>query len=239
MANGTVEFFGTESVAEPSIHASWVFQNGGAVNRSKSRAAELGRSGDEIRSAMYDEKSTTSFTYLFVQTQTPVSHYVWPKIGVVLSGWHVDGFSCVWSRDKPAAVLTLNCHRHGASGHDECRTYTPSLAEIAPPSFGVPASFGDAFALDAEAVVDLRSATYAVQANHVDELKRDGTHLRGDNYDCSETLSVELTGKATSDDYETEWDMPSDAATPSNTGATTTTLSFEHHVAHDVADAED
>ncbi len=233
MANGTVEFFGTESLTAPSLDTSWTFQNGGAIARTRTRAGELGRTGDEFLSALYGDKSATSFTYVFKQPQTPVSHYVWPKIGAVLSGWHVDGFSCVWSRDRPAAVLTLNCHRHGSSPHDAGRTYTPSLAAVAPAAFGVPADFGDAFALDEEAVVDLRSATYAVQANHVDEDKRDGTHLRGDNYDCSETLSVDLTGAATSDDYETSWDMPSDTVTPSNTGATTTSLSFEHHVAHD------
>lgn len=234
MAHGTVEFFGTEGVSAPDIDPSWVFQDGGAVSHARTRASELGSSGDEIKSAMHGDKSTTSFTYVFRQPQPAVQHYVWPKVGAVAGGWHVDSFSCAWSRDRASAVLTLNCHRHDGAAHDAGRTYTPSLAAVAPVPFGVPSAFGDAFALDAEAAVDLRSATYSVQAQHVDEAARDGTHLRGDNHDGSETLAVELTGAATADDYATSWDMPADTVTPSNAGATATSLTFEHHLAHDV-----
>lgn len=233
MAKGTVEFFGTESVSAPSVDESWVFQNGGAISHTKTRDNDLGASGDEIGSAMHDDKSTTSFTYVFRQPASPVQRYVFPKVGAVVDGWHVDGFSASWSRDKASATLVVNCHRHDGVAHDAGRTYTPSLSDIPVVQYGVPASFGDAFALDAEAVVDLRSATYSVQASHVDEQKRDGTHLKGDNYDGNETLAIELTGAATPDDYATSWDMPSDTVTPSNTGATATSLSFEHHIAHD------
>lgn len=234
MANGTVDFFGTSSLTVPNVGTCWEFQNGGAIQHAKTRASELGKDGDELTSGFHDEKSTTSFTYVFKQPATAVTNYSWPKVGQVLSGWHIDGFSCAWSRDRKAAVLTVNAHKHDASTHDTAtHTYTPSLSAIAVATFGVPSSFGTAFALDANAVVDLRSATYAVQCNHVDEQKRDGTHLKGDNYDGTETLAVELTGAATSDDYTSTWDMPSDTTTPSNTGATTTSLNFEHHLSHD------
>ena len=234
MAHGTVEFFGTEGVQAPAFHASWAFQDGGAAGHTRTRTGELGASGDEIGSGFHDDRTATSFTYAFRQTAEPVANYVWPKVGAIYGGWHLDGFSCAWSRDRKSAVLTATCHRHDGKAHDAGRTYTPSLAEVAVVPFGVPAAFGGAFALDAEATVDLRKATYEVKVQHVDEGARDGTHLRGDNHDGAETLAVELTGAATADDYATSWDMPADTVTPSNAGATATSLSFEHHLAHDV-----
>ena len=232
--HGTIGFFETESVSAPSLGNGWEFQNGGGENRAWTRDNDLGKSGDELQSALHDEKVTTSFTYVFKQPSTPVTHYTWPKIGQVSGGWLFDNFSVAWSRDKLAAVLTLNCHRHGSGNHEQGRTYTPSLAAIAVPSFGVPSSFGSAFALASGAVVDLRSATYTVGVTHVDETGRSGGHLKGDSHDGVETLAVELTGAATADDYTTSWDKTGAARTPSNTGVTTSSLSFEHHLQHDV-----
>jgi len=230
----SIEFFGTASVSAPDIGACWNLQNGGGIAKSKTRSGELGAAGDELLSALWDEKWSTSFTYVFKQPSTAVSNYPFPKVGDVIGGWHIDGFSCAWSRDKAAATLTLNCHKHGNANHDACRKYTPSLSAIAVASFGVPSAFGTAFTLAQGTSIDLRSATYSVQCNHVDEPARDGTHLAGNNYDGSETLAVELTGAAGSDDYTTTWDNTSANGTPSNTGVTTTSLTLEHHLAHDV-----
>ena len=101
--------------------------------------------------------------------------------------------------------------------------------------FGCPSDFGDAFALDAQAVVDLRDATYSCQCTHTDENGRSGEFLKGDNNDGVETLTVNLTGNATSDDYSTTWDATSDSTTPSNSGVTTSSITLEHHLSADEA----
>jgi len=236
MAHGTIDFF---APVDPNLGLSseWEFQDGGALNNSKTRAAELGKNGDELRSALHDAKSTTSFVYVFKQPSTPVTHLTFPKVGKVANGWHIDGFSCSWDRAQLAPKLTVNCHRHGTNNHaaNDCRTYTPSLTTVSAVDFGCPAAFGDAFSLTQGAVVDIRSATYAVGVQHLDELNRVGEELRGDNHDGSETLQVDLTGSATADDYTSTWDMPTNGVTPTNTGATSSTFSFEHHISADVA----
>lgn len=232
MANGTIGFF--EPQSSITVPACWTFQDGGAVNNSRTRASELGRTGDEIKKKLHDHKAETSFVYLLNITTGAIS---WPKVGAVSGGWHIDGFSAGWDRDSCAPKMTVNCHKHtGGSNHaaNSCRTYTPSLVVNAQ-DFGCPSDFGDAFALDAQAVVDLRDATYSCQCTHTDENGRSGEFLKGDNNDGVETLTVNLTGNATSDDYSTTWDATSDSTTPSNSGVTTSSITLEHHLSADVA----
>lgn len=232
MAKGTIEFFDPKCLIT-CVDASWEFQDGGAVNNTRTRANELGMHGDEIRKKLHDNKASTSFVFVHKGTG---EKYVWPKIGLHSGGWHVDGFSCRWDRTKCAAVLTVNCHKHNAGTmHTDCRTYTPSLANVPVVDFGCPSNFGDGFTLKADAVVDLRDVTYNVSATHIDELGRSGEELKGNNHDGVETLQVNLTGAATADDYTTSWDCPTDTTTPSNTGVTTTAVNLEHHIAADVA----
>ena len=160
MAHGTIEFFGPTSPI--SVPSGWTFQDGGAISSNKTRAAELGSDGDESASALHDPKSTTAFIYRSTATS---GNYAFPKPGTVTGGWHIDSFRVVWDRQQKDAKMTVNCHRHDAgTAHaaNSCRTYTPSLdGKIAVVAFGCPVDFDDAFALDDEAVVDLRSAEYS------------------------------------------------------------------------------
>lgn len=236
MAHGTVGFF---EPADPSLglDSSWEFQDGGGKSTSSTRDQDLGKDGDEIGSALHDKKTTTTFQYVHKGTG---ANYVWPNVGAVAGGWHIDSFRCRWDRNRKRAHLEVSCHRHeggAATPHADCRTYVPSLDEIPVPSFGCPAVFGDAFALDESAVVDIREATYTVECSHVDELGRSGEELKGNNYDGKETLEVSLTGAATADDYDSSWDNPDSGDTPSNSGATTSSFTFEHHIAHYVANS--
>lgn len=232
MAKGTVGFF--EPTSEINVPSCWEFQNGGAVNNSRTRASELGRKGDEIRKALHDKKASTSFIYILNITEGEIE---WPKVGIVSSGWHIDGFTVSWDRGSIAPKMTVNCHKHtGGKNHEtgDCRTYTPSIVVNAQ-DFGCPSDFGAAFKLAAGAVVDLRDASYSFQVSHIDELGRTGELLKGDNHDGVETLTVNLTGAATAEDYETTWDNTGDSVTPSNAGATSSSITLEHHVAADVA----
>lgn len=232
MAHGTVGFF--EPTCPITVDSNWEFQDGGAVQNSRTRANELGRTGDEILKRLHNSKGTTSFVFVHKGTGTK---YVFPKIGLVDAGWHIDNFSVKWDRTKIAAVMTVNCHKHnGGTAHEvgSCRTYTPSLSNaIEVVAFGVPGNLGAAFALASGAVVDLRDATYTVGAQHVDELNRSGEELKGNNYDGSETLDVNLTGAATGDDYTSEWDQVTDGVTPTKTGATASSFHFENHISAD------
>lgn len=236
MAHGTVAFFAPSSGI--TVDDSWEFQDGGAVQNQRERASELGSDGDEITSAMHGGKATTSFIFVHKGTGT---NLVFPKVGLVTGGWHIDSISVRWSRDQIAPKMTVSCHKHTAGAThaaDGCRTYTPSLASIAKQAFGCPSAFTggtgkNAFSIASGAVVDLRDATYEVSVKHIDEPNATGGNLAGDNYDAVETLSVNLTGEATADDYTSDWDRTDDACTPSNTGATASSFTFEHHLAHD------
>lgn len=230
MANGTIDFFNPSSGI--SVDASWTFQNGGDIETETTRNAELGSSGDELASALSAKRSSTSFIFLHSGSGQTL---VIPAAGTVSNGWHFDSVSISWSRDQMRPKMTVACHRHDNGNNHatgSCRTYASSLAAIPVVAFGVPSSFGAAFALDAHAVVDLRSATYTLECTHVDENGRDGTELAGDNHDGRETLQVELTGSVTADDYVSTWDCTSAGNSPVNTGATASSFTFEHHVAH-------
>lgn len=238
MAHGTVQFFAP--ACDITVDSHWKFQDGGAKETTRERASELGADGDEVAHATHGARSTTSFIFIHDGDGDAL---VFPNPGTVSGGWHIDDFSVVWSRDAIAPKMTVNCHKHeSGTNHSSgsCRTYTPSLVAIAPQTFGCPSAFSggtgkNGFTLAQGAVVDLRDATYTVKCSHVDEANRTGGELAGNNYDGVETLEVNLTGEATSDDWTSDWDRVSDGVTPSNTGATATKLSFEHHLAHDTA----
>lgn len=238
MAHGTVDFFAPAN--EISVDSHWTFQDGGDVQKQNERAGELGADGDEVAHALHGAKATTSFTFIHDGGGDALA---FPKVGAVSGGWHIDEITVSWSRDSIAPKLVVSCHKHlDGTNHaaNSCRTYTPSLSAIAPQAFGCPAAFTggtgkNGFTLAQGSVVDLRDATYSVKCSHVDEANRTGGELAGNNYDCVETLEVNLTGAATADDWTSDWDNVSSGVTPSNTGATGSKLSFEHHVAHDTA----
>ena len=234
--HGTIEFFAPDGEIDLSS-SHWTFQDGGAINTSADRDSEPGKDGDELLATLHNSRSTTSFSYVHDGTGT---YYTFPKIGSIPDGWHIDSIRCIWDRSKARAHLTVNCHKHNAGANHTTapRKYTPSLAQIPVVSFGVPAVFTggsnkNAFTLDQNAVVDLRTATYDVSCTHIDEPGRNGNVLKSNNHDGVETLSLELTGSVLPDDYTTDWSQPASANTPSNSGVTTSSLTLEHHIAHD------
>ena len=233
MAHGTVEFF--NPTCPITVGADWDFQTSGPKRTAANYANELGQGGDELRYATHGKRTTWEWTFVNNLDTGTISI---PKSGLVSGGWHIDSIRIQWGRDQIKPKMTVSAHRHeDGTNHaaNGCRTYSASV-EIDAVAFGLPADLG-AVALASGAVVDFRSATYTLQATHIDEAGRDGTQLAGENHDGVETLEVEFTGDATADDYEIEdgWTNDQRTTTPSNTGATTTSLNLIHHVAHDVA----
>lgn len=231
MAHGTLAIFSPTNLIGDLT--GWTFQNGGGKNASKERASELGDDGDELMSALHNGKETATLEFVGALT---TGNYSFPAVGAHANGWHIDEIQVKWDRGQIRPKMTVTVHRHTEGAmHTTCRTYVSSLSgKIAAQVFGCPSDFDDAFALTQGAVVGMRSATLTVRCSHVDEPNGTGGNLMGDNYDGVETLAVELTGAATADDYETSWDEPDSGDTPSNTGATTRSLNFEHHIAHTV-----
>ena len=235
---GTVEFFESECPLGDAVDSTWELQNEGGTSKTATRAAETGRDGDELLAKYHDAKTTCSWT--FICRQTPGESLVWPKAGKVKDGWSIDGFSCSWDRAQPQPKLTVNAHRHeggnahGSQNNPQGRTYTLDL-DVKAQEFGVPAVFGTAFALTPEAVVDTRSATLNFSVSHIDELGSTGEELRGENHDGVATLQVDLTGAVDDADYKTDWGVGTRSKTPSNTGATASSVNLEKHFAHDAA----
>lgn len=236
---GQIKFFDTTNPLASALSANWKVQNGGNPSTSTTRESELGGDGDEILSGLHDRKTSASWVYVLEQK---TGRIVFPKCGVVVGGWHIDRFTCAWANTQIAPKLTVQAHRHdtgnahGAEKNAQGRTYTCPV-EVYAQDFGVPTSFGDAFSLKPSAVVDTRSATLTFGVSHQDELGHDGNELAGNSHDGACTLQVDLTGEAEASDYETSWDVVSNGTTPSNTGATTSSVNVEKHVGKDAAAA--
>lgn len=233
MAHGTVEFFGP--TCPITVGEDWDFQTSGPRQTSSNYLNELGSDGDELRNATHGKKTSWSWTFVNNLDSGNISI---PKGGLVSEGWHLDSIQITWDRQQIKPKLTVNAHKHeDGTNHasNSCRTYTASI-EIEAVAFGVPPDLGGV-ALASGAAVDFRSATYTLAVTHIDEPARDGTQLAGENHDGVETLSVEFTGDATTDDYEIEtgWTNDQKTTTPSNTAATTTSLNLIHHIKNDAA----
>ena len=236
---GTIKFFDNSNPFSGTLDAAWKLQNGGSPSTSETRESELGGDGDELMSGMHDRKTSGSWTYVLDQKTGKIK---FPKCGLVVSGWHIDRFTCAWSNSQVAPKLTLQAHRHdtgnahGDAKNAKGRTYTCPV-EVNAQAFGVPTSFGDAFSLKTTAAVDTRSATLTFGVSHQDELGHDGNELIGDSHDGVCTLQVDLTGEADASDYTTTWDVVTNGATNSNSGATTSSVNVEKHVGKDAASA--
>lgn len=233
MAHGIVEFFAP--TCPITVGSDWDFQNSGPQQTASNYANELGSDGDELRHATHGARTSWSWTFVNNLATGTISI---PKGGLVSAGWHIDSIQIQWGRDQIKPKLTVNAHKHeDGTNHavGSCRTYTASIS-VAAVAFGIPDDLGGV-SLASGATVDFRSATYTLSVSHIDEPGRDGTQLAGENHDGVETLAVEFTGNATSDDYaiETGWTNDQKTVTPSNTAATTTSLNLIHHLAHDTA----
>ena len=231
MAHGTVDFF--NPTCPITVGADWDFQTSGPKQTAENYVNELGEHGDELRHAKHGKKTSWSWTFVNNLDSGTISV---PKAGLVSAGWHIDSIQIVWGRDQIKPKMTVNAHRHDdGTNHaaNGCRTYTATV-EIDAVAFGVPADLG-AVSLANGAAVDFRSATYTLGVSHIDEAARDGSQLAGENHDGVETLAVEFTGDATSDDYtvDSDWTNDQKTTTPSNTAATTTSINLVRHIAND------
>ena len=193
---------------------------------SRQRAQALGAYGDEIASQTYDPRTTASATYVATADTATV-----PKAGQILNGYHIDSVTVNFS-NTAFVTMTLQGHKHGSASHPAGRTYTGSLSTIGT-KFGCPAApLG--FTIPTGAGV--RSYTYTLTTNHVDELGSQGNYLASDNYDGTEQAEIELcdTGDITA---ASGWDLVSDGHTRGNTQAETSTATAERHIAHDTSNS--
>lgn len=226
-ANGTLEMFSPVNLI--GNVTGWQFQTGGGEREAFDRSQELKDDGDELMSALTNGKKTATLNFVSTLSTGKLS---WPAVGSHINGWHIDQVRITWDRGQIRPKMAVTVHKHtSGTMHSTCRTYASTLSgQIDAQAFGCPSTFGTAFALDANSVAAMRSATLTVTAKHVDEPNATGGNLMGDNHDGSETLEVELTGKSIT--YTSTWDRTDNGDEPSNTGATTTSMTFEHHIAH-------
>ena len=199
---------------------------------SKQRGQALGKDGDEIASKTHDEKETVTLNFVAKETTAKI-----PSVGVVESGYHIDSASVKFVQND-YVKMTLTCHKHlgtGVTSHGTlCRTYTPSWGAN---GIGIIWGCPDAEDIDDVVVIPsgagVRSFTYTIQCNHVDESGSQGDFLAGDNYDGSEQAEVEIcdTGTITA---ASGWDLMQKGSPKGNTVAQAGRATLEHHLAHDV-----
>lgn len=200
----------------------WEAQNDNP-STSRDRAQALGADGDETASKTYNAKTSVSATYV-LKSKTGCKI---PKYGEILNGYHVDSVSIKFTNTGFVA-MDLAGHKHGTASHPACRTYTGSLTTIAN-EFGCPSSVPG---MTIPTNAGVRSVTYTLTGNHVDEPNSTGDFLAAENYDGHETVDCELcdTGTITA---ASGWDLVTDSHGRGNTSAETSSASVEKHIAHD------
>lgn len=242
----------------------WELQTGDNGNEAEQTASALKQDGDYLRGAQYGKNVSVSMEY--AARSKASGPYTVPHVGQRLREAndkpyvHIDNLSVRYGNNS-IPTLSVGGHSHldgtvasGTTdyGHDACREYAVSV-ELAAMEIGCPdklVNVGEtfdeddpttfAFALAADAAVDIRSMSYSAQVNHVDEPTRTGGHLRGDNYDGTETVTVEFTGLAVlGSDFlvGTGWTLDNKGRSRSNTAFSSTSITLTHHVAHIVAQA--
>ena len=215
MANG---FF--EAYCPFGGFEGWVPQTGGNSSKSCSQATMLDASGDFVAGADYDQKETISATYKANAAGAEI-----PAVGQVLNGYHIDSVEISWSQTDFVS-MTVNAHKHLAGkGDSKCRTYAASLETVG--GFGCPSAIGP-FSVGTQ-TVGVRSASYSLACNHVDELDGEGKHFASDNYDGTETITVELTGAGVFPVSE-GWHLDTEGKNTGNTGATTSSATYSRHI---------
>lgn len=203
----------------------WSVQNENPTT-ANTRAQALGQIGLEIASRTHDSRSNVSATYVATAADAPI-----PRVGQVQNGYHIDSVQVTYS-NTAFAQMTLTGHKHvdvegethGMTGKVP-RQFAGSLTTVGT-LFGCPSSpLGVVIPTGA----GVRSMTYNLSVNHVDELGSEGKWLNGDNYDPTETVEVELcdTGVITA---AAGWDLTSAGNTRGNTAAETSTATAEKHI---------
>lgn len=204
----------------------WEIQTENPANQWQ-RAQALKANGDELNKRLYDGKTSVTAEYV-----ASADNAALPKVGAVLGGYHVDQIQVRFTNND-FVRMTVTGHKHlgtGVTSHaaNSCRTYTGTLTAITS-AFGcpaVPVGFDeDTFPTGA----GVRSATYTVTCQHVDEPGRLGDFLAGNNHDGIETMEIELceAGTVTAD---SGWDLMTIGPSRGMDAAQSLTASVEHHL---------
>lgn len=218
------QFFNpTSPFGETGIWAKWEVQ---PVNTStvKQRAQALKKDGDELASQLYGGRENITVNFVIKATGATV-----PNAGSVHGGYHIDSVQVVFNQND-FVRMTVNAHKHsGASSHvaSSCREYASTLGEI-DAVFGCP---DEIMACTVPTGAGVRSITYNLTCNHVDEPNSTGGFLAGDNYDGTETVDIELCD-TTQVTAASGWDLLTGTADKGPTVAQTMSASLEHHLAH-------
>lgn len=215
----SVAFFNPESPF--GTLTGWEIQNNNP-NKTQDRAQALGASGDESASKLHNEKKSESASYVLA---TAAGCKI-PKFGEILNGYHVDSVSIKFT-NTGFVTMDVAGHKHGngSTAHPSCRTYTGSLTTIAT-NFGCPSTVPGA---EIPSGAGVRSVTWTLDGNHVDELGSAGEFLAGDNYDGKETTTVELCDGGTIT-AKTGWDCTTSSNSFGNTSAATASATVEKHI---------
>lgn len=222
-----LEFF---NPIDPFGLADWEVQSGPNPSVEKQRASALGQNGDEIAFAQYGEKESGTCEYI---AKSATGNLSVPNVGMTMDGYHIDSVQVSYSQTE-WPKLSISWHKHNDGNVDSgCREYAPSVTFPAR-AIGVPSSLGSAFSITPGTSVGMRSVQYQLQCNHVEEMNGDGGNLAGDNYDGSETLTVEFTGNVSQGAWTlgSDWTDDTFAKSMGNTSATTSTLTATHHLEH-------
>lgn len=233
-ATAAQAFFNPTTLA--GLLTGWEIQTD-QITTSRQRAQALGAEGDEIASQLFDQKTTISIPFVATSASAAV-----PKAGQIIGGFHIDSVTVNFS-NTAFVTMTLAGHKHGSSNHSACRTYTGSLTTIGV-MFGCPAAPLGFATLPTGAGV--RSYTYTLTTNHVDELGSQGNYLASDNYDGTETAEIELcdtcdvaadtTIPSDSDERAVRpWTLVTNGHNRGNTQAEASSGTVERHIKHDTS----
>lgn len=200
---------------------------------SNERAQALKSDGDELKARTFGSRHTLSCDYVIAAVRA-----ILPKCGQIIDGSHIDTIKITFSQND-FVRLSVSCHKHGNGSHSECRTYSPSadiqgLLEVI--DFGCPDTIPGIVMTtvddEGNAVVGIRSVTYTLTVNHIDENDRVGEFLAAQNHDGTETIEVEFTSAVAPQAAE-GWTLTNSANDKSNTAAETHSISVTRHIAHD------
>lgn len=237
--SSTVKMFAPEGKVLASSD-SWEIQTGANPTISRQRAQALGSDGDEIAAAQYGAQIQYSEHGV---AKISTGSFTIPAGGAIVNGAHVDSVDVSYSQtDFPS--IDVSSHQHAsvagvAAIHGTCRTYTSTVV-LPARAIGVPTTLDDT---DGNTIFEMpsgcgmRSLKYSLKVNHVDEPGSAGDHLAAENYDGTETLTLEFTGDVAIADLNidtTNWMLPESSGLSSgNTSATTTSVTLVRHIAHD------